>query len=147
MRLFDFMLEDYEELVDMYYEFNREVYPDRLIGHRYFYYKTIMEWIHSNKDVIIVKKNGTIVGFSMSFVNDNGGLTETVYSGEMAYVKPEYRKTRAAYLLYRNVSEVAIEKKLTLVANGLATNGVSDMIRKHFDCKEMFTNFERTYNG
>ena len=140
-------LKDYEEVVDMYYNFTKDVYPDRKIGERYFFYKEVMSWINNSRDVILVKKDDITVGFSLSYVDMNGGMTEKIYNGVIAYVKPEYRKTRAAYMLYKNISEYAKDKELTLVANGLATNGVSNMIKKHFDCKEMFVNFERKCNA
>ncbi len=145
MKLYNFTLPDYEELVDMYYEFTKDVYSERTMGERYFFHKEITSWIANRRDVVIAKKDGTIVGFTMGYADDNSGLTNRVYNGVIAYVKPEYRKTRAAYMLYMNVSERAKDLELTLMANGLVTNGVSDMIEKHFDCKEMFMNFERTY--
>ena len=145
MTLSRMMLPDFEEVVDMYYNFTKEVYPERTVGERYFFYKEVMSWINNRRDVILVKKDATIVGFSMAYVDDNSGLTNPVYNGVIAYVKPDYRKTRAAYMLYKNVSDFADEQGLTLMANGLVTNGVSEMIGKHFDCKEMFMNFERTY--
>jgi len=143
MKLRKFTIEDYEPVVDMYYEFTKEVYPDRKIGPKYFFYTMVSSWINSSKDIVLAVKGKDIVGFTMSFIEDNSGITEPIYFGELAYVRPEHRKTRAGYLLYNNVSNYAKENNLTLVANGLATNGVSDMIRKHFDCKEMFINFER----
>lgn len=146
MKLFNFMITDYEEVVDMYYEFTKEIYPDRQVGYRYFFYKEVMKWINHGNDIVVAKSNGDIVGFSMAYVDDNNGLTETIYNGVLAYVKTEYRKTRAAYLLYNNMYSLAKEKNLTVIANGLVTNGVSDMIKKHFDCKEMFINFERNKN-
>ena len=139
------LLPDFEEVVDMYYNFTSDVYPERSIGERYFFYKEVMSWINNKRDVIIVEKDGTIVGFSLSYVDYNNGLTNPFYNGVIAYVKPEYRKTRAAYLLYKNMSDYAHENGLTVTANGLVTNGVSKMIGKHFECKEMFVNFERTY--
>ena len=143
MTLHNMLLPDYEEVVDMYYDFTKEVYPERTVGERYFFYKEVESWINNRRDVVIVKKDDTIVGFSLSYVDQNSGLTSPIYNGVIAYVKPEYRKTRAAYLLYKNVSERANDLELTLMANGLVTNGVSNMVKKHFDCKEMFINFER----
>lgn len=137
------LLPDFEEVVSMYYDFYREVYPNRKIGDKYFFYKRIMTYINDNSDIILAEDNGKVCGFSLSFINMNGGLTEKTYNGEIVYVKERYRKGRSAYLLYDNVSNYAKELGLTLVANGLVTNGVSDMISKHFDCKEMFINFER----
>ena len=143
MTLHNFLLSDYEEVVQMYHDFTAEVYPDRKIGQMYFYYKSVIEWIATKKDIVIVKKDDTIVGFTMSYVDANGGLTEPLYQGVIAYVKPDYRNTRAAYLIYKNVSDVANEKKLTLVSSCLVSNGVSDMVQKHFQCEEMFISLER----
>lgn len=145
MTLHRMLLPDFEEIVDMYYNFTKEVYSERTVGERYFFYKEVMHWIEKRRDVIIVKKDDTIVGFSLAHIDNNMGLTNPIYNGIIAYVKPEYRKTRAAYLLYKNMSDFAHEKGLTVTANGLVTNGVSKMIGKHFECKEMFMNFERTY--
>jgi len=147
MTLHSITFDDYEEVVDMYYNFTKEVYPERTIGARYFFYKEVMVWINSRHHVTLAKKDGRIVGFSMSYVDDNVGLTNPIYNGVIAYVKPEYRKTRAAYMLYKNMSSWAKEHKMSIIANGLATTDVAKMIKKHFDCKEMFINFERTYKG
>ena len=143
MTLHKFTFDDYEDVVDMYYNFTKDVYPDRKIGYRYFFYKEVMKWVNLSNHIIVAKKGDIAVGFSLSYVDENAGLTNTIYNGVIAYVKPEYRKTKAAYMLYKNVSSKAKEIGLTLMANGLVTNGVSDMIEKHFDCKRMFINYER----
>ena len=143
MKLRNFYLTDFEELVNMYYDFTVEIYPHRKISPKYFFYKAVGEWINSRKDIILAVKDDIIVGFTLAYKDDNGGVTEPIYFGEIAYIKPEYRKTRAAYLMYHNIVSYATEQKLILVANGLATTGVSKMIKKHFDCKEMFVNFEK----
>ena len=38
-----FFLSDYEAVVDMYYDFTREVFTERKIGYKYFFYKTVQE--------------------------------------------------------------------------------------------------------
>lgn len=136
-------LNDFEQIVEMFYNFTKEIYPDRKIGSKYFFYEVVSSWIKDNKDVIVTYNDKEITGFSLSYKDFNNGLTEPIYFGEIAYVKPEYRKTRAAYLLYKNGSEYAKEQNLTVVTNALATTGVSDMIQKHFSCKQMFINLER----
>lgn len=144
MKLHKLTLADYEDVVNMYYEFTKEVYPDRQIGERYFFYKVVMAWINERKDIVIVSNGKENVGFSMAYYDENGGLTEPIYNGILVYVKPKYRKTRAGYLLYKNIANYAEEKNLTLMASGRVENGVDKMIKKHFDCKEMFINLERT---
>lgn len=148
MMLRPFFLSDYEAVVDMYYDFTREVFTERKIGYKYFFYKTVQEWIKKGNDIVLVTTDdGEIVGFSMAFYDDFGGLTEPFYNGEIAYVKPEYRKSKAAYLLYNNVVEVAKERNLLIVANGRVENGIDKMIKKHYKATPMFINFERKPNG
>lgn len=143
MTLYNFMLDDYEEVVDMYYACNKELSKDEEIGNKYFYYKAVMGWINSKKELVIAKRHDEIVGFSISSVNDNNGLIKPVYMGETIYVKPEYRKTKAAYLLYKNVSSRAKDKKMSLVANGDIDGGSASILRKHFNFKETTITFER----
>ena len=145
MTLDKFTLDDYEEVVDMFYELNKEFYRDiRTIGCRYFYYKAVMNWINDKKHIVLCRnKNNDIVGFTMSYIDDVSGLTETIYNGEIAYVKPVHRNTRAAYLLYNNVASVAKELKLNLSSNSRVENGVDKMIEKHFTTNKVFSNYER----
>lgn len=139
-------LEDFEEIVDMFYEFTKEIYTDRKIGSKFFFHQAVSKWFTENKDVIVTFNDDSITGFSLAYLDYNNGLTEPIYFGEIAYVKPEYRKTRAAYMLYKNGDDYAKEKGLTAVTNALATTGVSKMVQKHFDCREMFINLERKKN-
>ena len=145
MTLDKFTLDDYEEVVDMFYELNKEFYRDiRTISPKYFYHKAVISWIADKKHIILCRdKNGITVGFTMSYIDEVCGLTETIYNGELAYVKPKYRNTRAAYLLYNNVSSVAKELKLNLSSNSRVENGVDKMIEKHFTTNKIFSNYER----
>lgn len=144
MKLREFNLGDYEEVVNMYYEFTIEVFGDkRKISPKYFFYKSVIEWINSNKHIIVVCKDNEICGFSMSYIDECNGLTEPVYNCETCYIKQEFRNTRAAYLLYNNGYSVANDLRLNLLTNGRIRNGVSNMMKKHFDLEEQFINFER----
>jgi GNAT superfamily N-acetyltransferase len=140
-RLKKFELSDYEELVDMFYEFTKECYPERKIGLKYRFYERVNQWIDNKYDIILGAKDDKIVGFSMAYI-DNSGLTENVYVGEIAYVKPEFRKGRITYMLYSNVVQYAKELGLTLVSNSRISNGVDNMIKKHYDVEEKYTQFE-----
>lgn len=149
MELRAFKLDDYEEVVDMLYSFMIEVFSeDRKISPKYFYYRQIQSWINQKKHIVLaVNKDNTIVGFSCCYIDEFDYLTESVYNCEYAYVKPEYRKTRAAYMLYKNGSSTAKELGLNLVSNGRIENGVDNMMEKHFNLQRKFTNFEGKYNG
>lgn len=144
MKLREFTLNDYEALVDMYYEFCKEVYSDRQIGFKYSYYMVVSEWIKDNKNIVLaVDNNDSIAGFTLSYIDTMNGLTEPIYNGDIAYVKPDKRKTRAAYMLYKNVFEFAKEQGLKIVANGRITGNTAKMIEKHFNVKPTYLIFEK----
>ena len=148
MKLRQFTLDDYEEIVNMYYEFNKEIFSsNRNISPKYFYYKQVIDWINSNKHIIIAENKGIIYGFSMCFIDEFNGLTNPIYNCEICYIKPEYRKTKAGYMLYNNGESMANELGLNILANGRVENGVDKMIEKHFNLQSMFINYERKYNG
>lgn len=145
MYLRKFTLDDYEEVVDMYYEFIKEVFGDiRQLSPKYFYYKKVIDCINSKKHIVLsVSDVGVITGFSLCYVDEFDGLTNPVYSCEIAYVKPTYRNTKSAYMLYHNGSKVAKELGLNLITNGRIENGTSKMMEKHFSLDAKFINFER----
>ena len=148
MKLRQFTLDDYEEIVNMYYEFNKEIFSsNRSISPKYFYYKQVIDWINSNKHIIIAENKGIIYGLSMCFIDEFNGLTNPIYICEICYIKPEYRKTKAGYMLYNNGESMANELGLNILANGRVENGVDKMIEKHFNLQSMFINYERKYNG
>jgi len=141
-------LNDYEEVATMYHRFITEVFSeDRKISLIYFCYKMVIDWINDKKHIVVAEKNGVICGFSLCFVDDFNGLTEPIYNCDIAYVKPEYRKTRAAYLLYHNAYNIAKELGLNIHSQGRIENGVKDMMIKHFNLKEKFTVLEGVNNG
>ena len=142
-----FTLKDYEELVDMYYSFCIEIYSDRKIGYKYSFYKAVDSWIQKKNDIILAVDGDAIVGFSMCYVDNMDGLTEPVYNADMAYVKEEYRKSRAGYLLFKNGYDYANDIGLKLVSLGRVENGVDKMIEKHFDLKKKYIMFEGVSNG
>lgn len=145
MELREFTLDDYEEVVDMFYDINKDIYQEhRKIGSKYFYYKKVSKWIEDKHHIILSVNNiGVITGFTMCYVDYYDGLTEPYYMAEIAYVKPEYRNTRAAYLLYNNAVKVAEELNLNINSNSRLSNGVDKMVQKHFKVNALFTNIER----
>lgn len=134
-----FMIPDFEEVVNMYYDFTKEVYPERDIGEKYFFYKKVIEWINDSYDVVLAYNEKEIVGFTMCYQDMCNGLTEPIYQCELAYIKPEYRKTRTAYLLYNNAYEYAKQLGMQISSNGRVENGVDKMMLKHFNLKPKFT--------
>ena len=142
MKLRRFSLNDYEELVDMYYEFAKEVYMERKIGMRYSFYKSVDSWINEDRDIIVAYNGSELCGFTESYIDNNNGITEPVYMGEIAYTKPKYRKGRASYMLYNNVVEYAKQLGMTLVSFSRVENGVDKMVNKHFSPVKTYQQFE-----
>ena len=145
MYLREFNLDDFEEVVDMYYAFIKEVFGSkRKVSPKYFYYKKIMQDINDGKHIILSVNNANVItGISICYKDNFDNLTEPVYNCETCYIKPEYRNTKASYLLYHNGSQMAKDLGLNLVTNGRIENGTSKMMEKHFSLKAEFINFER----
>lgn len=148
MRIRRMEIGDFEEVVDMYYNFCKEVFgAKRKIAPKYFYYQMVTDWINSGKDIIIAyDKDCKTYGFSMCYKDVFNYLTEPVYTCEVAYVKPEYRNTRAAYMLFKNGYSYAKEQGLNIVVSGRVSNGVDKIIDKHFNLDKQTISFEGVNN-
>lgn len=142
IELSKFQLSDYEQVVNMYYEFTKEVYPNRKIGERYFFYKVVQKWINDGADIVIATEGMIPIGFSVCYKDEFGGLTEPIYQCDIAYVKPHKRKSRAAYLLYNNAYEYAKQLGLKVSTSGRTSNKVDKMMMKHFNLTQTFTTLE-----
>ena len=147
MKLRKFNLNDYEEVVSMHHSFISEVFEDRKINPKYFFHKEVMSWINDSKDIVVAYKDETIVGYTMCYLDQFNGLTEPVYTAEICYVKPEYRKTKAAYLLYKNGYNYSIELGVPIVVSARVESGVDVMIEKHFNLEKEFITYKGVYNG
>lgn len=123
-------LKDHEELVEMFTDLIKTIYKGFVIGEPFFFHRNVIAWFESRKDVVICEKeDGTIVGFSMAYIDDIGFI-EPYYKGEIAYVKPEYRKTRAAYMLYNNVIEYAKKRNMKVISAAYVGDGNRDQVDK-----------------
>lgn len=142
MKIEKFTLEHYEELVDMYYEFTKEVYPDRKIGFKYSFYLAISEWINKKHDIVLAMNNDTVCGFSMCYVDEVDGLTEPMYRAEIAYVKPKYRRGRAAYMLYNNAYKYSKDIDMKIITLSRISNGTDKMVEDKFNLTKTYTMYE-----
>ena len=152
MRLIPFSLEFYEDLVDMHYAFITEVYGDkRRINSKYFFHKEVQSWIDNRREIVLAVSNCKVIGYSLSYITDLSGLTEPVYKGEYVYVVKDARKSRAAYLLYNNITQRAKDLNMNVSGGGRAINGADKMLEKHFGDgsgqERMFSTYERKHNG
>ena len=137
-----FQLTDFEEVVSMYHSFLVEIYPNRRIGTKYFFYKAVEKWVNNKADIVVSIVDGNISGFSMCYEDMFGGLTEPIYQCDICYVKDEFRKGRSAYMLYNNGFHFARDKGLTLSVGARVENGVHKLVANHFDLTETFKTYE-----
>jgi len=122
-------LEDFTELVLMYKDLIKTVYHNMKLSDDIFFYGAVIEWFKLNKDIIIAEHEGNIAGFTLAYV-ENLQIVEPYYFGDIAYVKPEYRKTRCAYLLYNNVVNFGKELGLKVEARAFVGNGNKNKVDK-----------------
>lgn len=123
-------LNDYNELVAMYKDLVHTVYDGMKIGEDIFFHGVVTQWYQTNKDIVICETDdGKIAGFTLAYKEDLG-IIEPYYFGDIAYVKPEYRKTRAAYLLYHNVVEYGKKLGLKVQAKAFIGGGNKERIDK-----------------
>lgn len=122
-------LADFTELVLMYKDLTKIVYHNLKINDDIFFYGTVIEWFRRKRDIVIADDNGTIAGFTLAYVEDLQ-IVEPYYYGDIAYVKPEYRKGRCAYLLYNNVVNYGKELGLKVEAKAFIGNGNQNKVDK-----------------
>lgn len=139
-------ISDYQEVTMMYKELVKIIYSTRKIGEDYFFYRTVMGWVQAGKDIVVCEKDGELCGFTLGYIDDMGGITETIYNAEVAYVKPKYRKTRVAYMLYTNVANYVDEMGLALQSCAFIGNNENkvDQIQQKLGCVPTFIQMERS---
>jgi len=119
---------DLNEIVAMYKEIIKTVHPDKKLGSDYHFYKKVISWIDLKYDLVISENDGKISGFSLSFVDDMSGLVPPMYYGAEIFIKPEYRHTKAFYMLSKNVIEIARSKDMDLISD--AVPAIADIHKK-----------------
>lgn len=130
MKLRKALLVDYPELVDMYKKLTITIYDGFEIGEDIFFHGVVQRWFQSKKDIVICEKDdGTITGFSVGYIDDIG-IVKPYYYGDVAYVKPQFRKGRTAYLLYNNVVDYAEQQGLQLIAKAFVSEDNTDKVDK-----------------
>lgn len=120
---------DYVEIVKMYKELVETVYHNMRISDDIYFYGAVIEWYKADKDIVIAEKDEEIAGFTLAYV-ENIGVVEPYYYGDIAYIKPKYRKTRAAYMLYNNVVNYGKELGLKVEARAFVGNGNKNNVDK-----------------
>ena len=121
---------DHEVLVEMFTDLITTIYKGFTLGQPFFFHRQVIAWFEKGNDVIICEKNdGTVVGFSMGYVDDIGFI-ERYYKGEIAYVKEEFRNGRGAYMLYNNLANYAEQQGMKIISSAYVGGGNRDQVDK-----------------
>ena len=136
---------DFEEVVQMYSDLIHTLYPNHTIKPIQYFYSNVLNWINWNYDIIITYNEEAITGFSMCYVDSMGGIVEDYYQGEIIYIKPEYRKSRSAYLIYYTNMNYADSQGMILATNAADTTESSHISAKLGE--KTYTHYERKPNG
>lgn len=130
MKLRPATIADHEELVEMFTDLINTIYKGFKIGEPFFFHRAVIAWFENGKDVVLCEKDdGTIVGFSMGYIEDIGFI-ERYYKGEIAYVKDEFRKGRGAYMLYNNLADYARQQGMQIISSAYIGDGNRDQVDK-----------------
>ena len=135
--------DDYEAIVAMYYDLVETVYPERKLAPMMYFYKLVASWFDDQNanHIRVVEKDGELVAFSLATFDNVQGVTETVYHADIAYVKPEYQKTRAGYLMYMDIVNWSIQNGFVLQTSAIPETGADDIIEKRFNSNLRFRTF------
>ena len=135
--------DDYEELVEMYYALIHDVYPERKKAPKMYFFQQVINWFQPYFHIRIATKNDTIMGFTLCSFDNSNGVTETIYHADISYIKPEYRKTRAAFLLYMDIVHWAIDNNYVLQTASIPETGADKLIAKRFNSKLRFSTYSQ----
>ena len=132
---------DLHEIIEMYQDLIKWVYPKRAHGSYEDFYDFCTDLILTDTKYVFVTYNEQeITGFSVIGFDDAGGLTEIVVNAEVAYVKEAYRKTKAAYLQYMKVYKYAQQTRMGLMT--IANPSSAEISAKRFGSEVLFTHIE-----
>ncbi|MDR1976520.1 MAG: GNAT family N-acetyltransferase [Campylobacteraceae bacterium] len=132
----------YNEVAVMFRDLIKEILPTIASDSGADYGSEVTDWYEKSKDIyLVIADNEDIAGFYMGAVYK--GFCKPHYVAEHCYVKPRYRNTKAAYLLYNKGAQRAKELGLTLITNAylLGNNKVDSIVSKF--AKPLFTQYIR----
>lgn len=131
---------DIPELVQMYKELLEIAYPQRKIAPIEILYQIVSDWFSNKSKITIAYDEDTIVGYTLMTYNNAGGATETVLDAEISFVKEEYRKSRAAYLLYKEGLKYAIFMGMGVMSTSNPDS--APIMKKRYNSELTFAHFE-----
>ena len=122
---------DVESLSKLYYDFLYETYSIRCTATIDICKKHIDYWITSKLDVYgLYNAKEELVGFSLAYIDTEGGILKPAYRAEITYVIPEYRKTKWSYKLLKLPIDTATLAGIPVVSKSTVYNKVNNIHRK-----------------
>ena len=129
-----------KEITLMYMSLIKIVYPDRIHSAETVYKGIVLRWLVQQQRVSIIEKENEIIGFSVIGWHNVGGATDWYLDAEISFVKEEYRKSRAAYIMYKDGIDYAISEGLGIMSTSNPDS--SPIIQKRYNSKHLFNHFE-----
>ena len=120
--------EEFFQVAKMYHEAVKEVYYFEEPADPVVLGKWLKEQLESpDFDLFVaIGGDGEVAGFGFGYVTQFEVLKNPVYFVEMVYVKPEYRRSNAAFLLMNALSKQSEKSGLTSISYLFADNRKKD---------------------
>lgn len=114
---------------------NFELDPEKLLN-------GVGNWIHTQA-LFVVEDGDNVVGMLAATIRETWFGPEPFASEELFYVIPEYRGTRAAFLLMKAYMSWAEEQGVKHIRAGVATGGApgAERLYEHFGMQRMGGNY------
>lgn len=134
---------DFNEVAMMYRDLIGTVYHNYKLGAPLTFEKAVRFWIEEEHDIhVAVEPSGELCGFTLSFI-ERSFIIQDLYRVDQLFIKPKFRNSRAALLLYANMIEISKILELPIVAKGWH-GSISNKILQKFGTP-IFTEYERFF--
>jgi GNAT superfamily N-acetyltransferase len=148
--IYDYLIFSYEkqELITMFESLIKEVYGSLAGDIKDRYEKEVKNWIDSSYINLFLAYNdkNEVIGFAVGEYVEKSFCVKH-YIGLHCYVKPIFRKTRAAYLLYKAIIDRADNYNLPILVNAYQQNETKSIMKKLTDRELFKTHVREAKNG
>lgn len=127
----------------MYQKLCEEVYPHRTFNGIEAFRHNVEVWTQFNYDIMIIEDKYPIA-FMLCYHDNMGGIVDTFYKLECAYIVPHYRNSRAILLMKNLALSYADKEGIILQCNASMITQSSKIISKFG--VPLFTTYERMPN-
>ena len=129
MKIRPLLIDDIGEVTAMFIALIQIVYPKHQKGLYDTFLHVVQSWVINKRDIFIAEHEGELVGFSLSYVIEEK-ILEPYYQGDLLYIKPKFRKSKASYLLYANMLNISNNLKMPIHAKGYTQNDAGKILAK-----------------